>query len=116
MNAQERYEKFILGEEQKKVELKIDTKIPNAATIIVEKEDHTLGNIVRMQLMRDEHVEFVGYMVEHPLEHRVLFKVKASTVKSPLSCFTDALENLKEELQAIQMQFENKLAQFEADN
>lgn len=59
MNAPDRFELFILPEGVKKyceihlnklmsrVNLEPDTKIPNAATLTLEKEDHTLGNMLR---------------------------------------------------------------------
>jgi DNA-directed RNA polymerase II subunit RPB11 len=58
MNAPDRFELFILPEGVKKsinpsslltvrVTLEPDSKIPNAATITFEKEDHTLGNMLR---------------------------------------------------------------------
>jgi hypothetical protein len=38
--------RFILTN-YKRVEMEVDTKIPNAATFAIEREDHTLGNILR---------------------------------------------------------------------
>lgn len=31
-----------------RVSIAPETKIPNAATFVIEREDHTLGNILRM--------------------------------------------------------------------
>ena len=70
MNAQERYEKFVLPDGVSKVSVEKDSKIKNALSITVEREDHTIGNLVRYQLHRDPEVLFAGYKVEHPLEHR----------------------------------------------
>lgn len=44
-----------------------DGKKPNAATFILHKEDHTLGNLIRIQLLRDTSVRFAGYRMPHPL-------------------------------------------------
>ncbi|KAF6764121.1 hypothetical protein DFP72DRAFT_870815 [Ephemerocybe angulata] len=47
MNAPPRYELFVLEDGEKSVEVIEDTKIPNAATIKIVKQDHTLGNMLR---------------------------------------------------------------------
>ena len=36
-------------------------KVPNAAIFTLNKEDHTLGNMIRHQLMKDPNVIFAGY-------------------------------------------------------
>jgi DNA-directed RNA polymerase II subunit RPB11 len=48
MNAPDRYERFVVPEGTKKVSYERDTKIVNAASFTIEREDHTIGNIVRM--------------------------------------------------------------------
>ena len=49
----------------------------NAATFIFNKEDHTWGNLLRMQLLRDNRVRYAGYIHPHPLISRVDVKVQA---------------------------------------
>ncbi len=44
-----------------------DSKRPNAGTFVFGKEDHTLGNLLRMQLLRDPSVRYAGYRMPHPL-------------------------------------------------
>uniref|UniRef100_A0A804PKP2 DNA-directed RNA polymerase RBP11-like dimerisation domain-containing protein n=1 Tax=Zea mays TaxID=4577 RepID=A0A804PKP2_MAIZE len=53
MNAPDRYERFVVPEGTKKVSYERDTKIVNAASFTVEREDHTVGNILRMR--KDAH-------------------------------------------------------------
>ena len=60
MNQPSRAEKFVLPEGVRKLTFTRDTKVSNAGTFIVQKEDHTLGNTVRMQLHRDPNVVLVG--------------------------------------------------------
>uniref|UniRef100_A0A7S3BP96 DNA-directed RNA polymerase RBP11-like dimerisation domain-containing protein n=1 Tax=Haptolina ericina TaxID=156174 RepID=A0A7S3BP96_9EUKA len=40
-----------------------DTKVQNAMMYVIEREDHTLGNLMRMHLLDDEDVVFGGYRV-----------------------------------------------------
>ncbi|MBA0553484.1 hypothetical protein Golob_012663 [Gossypium lobatum] len=53
MNAPDRYERFVVPEGTKKVSYERDTKIINAATFTIEREDHTIGNILRMYASYD---------------------------------------------------------------
>jgi hypothetical protein len=48
MNQPSRSEKFVLPDGARKLTYTRDTKVSNAGTFIVQQEDHTLGNIVRM--------------------------------------------------------------------
>lgn len=52
-----------------------DVKVENAGTLTIEREDHTLGNLVRMQLLRDPRVTYVAYKQPHPLEHNIVLRV-----------------------------------------
>jgi DNA-directed RNA polymerase II subunit RPB11 len=76
MNQPSRAEKFVLPDGVRKLTFTRDTKVANAGTYIVQKEDHTLGNIVRMQLHRDPKVVFAGYQVPHPSDNRIVIKVR----------------------------------------
>jgi DNA-directed RNA polymerase subunit L len=76
MNQPSRAEKFVLPDGVRKLTFTRDTKVANAGTYIVQKEDHTLGNIVRMQLHRDPNVVFAGYQVPHPSDNRIVIKVR----------------------------------------
>ncbi len=66
---------IFLNDGEQKLSYKLDTKMPDSGTFIVLKEDHTLGNMIRMQLLRDERVLFAGYRMPHPLEHVMHIKV-----------------------------------------
>lgn len=41
--------------------------IPSSSIFTFNKEDHTLGNLLRSQLLKSPHVTFAGYKVPHPL-------------------------------------------------
>uniref|UniRef100_K1RF51 DNA-directed RNA polymerase II subunit RPB11-a n=1 Tax=Magallana gigas TaxID=29159 RepID=K1RF51_MAGGI len=46
MNAPPTFESFLLFDGEKKITIEKDTKVPNAAIFTVNKEDHTLGNMI----------------------------------------------------------------------
>ncbi len=53
-----------------------DTKVVNTGTFTLNKEDHTLGNILRCQLLRDPRTVFAGYRMPHPLINHTLLRVR----------------------------------------
>eukprot|EP00956_Cyclotella_meneghiniana_P038273 scaffold151316_cov71-Cyclotella_meneghiniana.AAC.2 len=56
MNAPERSSAFILEDDEEKIEYAADTKVSNAGTFTLNKEDHTMANLLRLQLLRDPQV------------------------------------------------------------
>ncbi|KAJ3089657.1 DNA-directed RNA polymerase II subunit RPB11-a [Quaeritorhiza haematococci] len=109
MNAPDRFELFLIPEGQKKVVMTKDTKIPNAATFTILKEDHTLGNALRMQLLKNPKVLFAGYKMPHPLEHTFVLKVQTTPDTTPLEVLQHELDALISEVSNIKLKFENEL-------
>jgi len=87
MNAPDRFELFLLGEGEKKVTVTPDTRTPNTSLFIFNKEDHTLGNLLKCHLNKNQHVTFAGYRVPHPLIPSFELRVQTDGVLSP----TDAV-------------------------
>ncbi len=87
MNQPDRYERYILPEGRDKVARKQDTRLENAAEYTVYGEEHTLGNLVRMQLLSDPAVLFAGYRIPHPLEYKLVIKVQTMQAHGTKSMF-----------------------------
>lgn len=110
MNKPDDFECWRLPEDDsvKKVTMYKDTKVSNAMTLVIEREDHTLGNMVRMQLLEDEDVTFSGYRVPHPLEPAIQLKVQTrnehvtpvQAVQATLTALTGELDQLEERFRA----------------
>ena len=85
-NVPNRFELFLLKDGEKKVIETADTReldplipwatfkllikctgIPSSSLFTFNKEDHTLGNLLRSRLLQSNHVTFAGYRVSHPL-------------------------------------------------
>lgn len=49
--------------------------------IIVNKEDHTLGNLISRGLQQHENIDFAGYNMTHPLDKKVNIHYKLSNKK-----------------------------------
>ena len=87
-NAPPRFESFLLMPGEKKMTIEKDTKVPNAACFYLNKEDHTLGNVLRDQLLKDSKVIFAGCRWTHPLENRMMIRVQTTPDWSPQQAFT----------------------------
>ncbi|KAH6758403.1 DNA-directed RNA polymerase [Perilla frutescens var. frutescens] len=110
MNAPDRYERFVVPEGVSKVSYERDTKIINAATFTIEREDHTIGNILRMQLHSDENVLFAGYKLPHPLQYKILIRIQTTSQSSPMQAYNQAINDLDKELDHLKSEFEAELA------
>ncbi|GAA5898753.1 hypothetical protein JCM8208_005387 [Rhodotorula glutinis] len=114
MNAPSRYEMFVLADGEPKVTVDEDTKIPNAATLTINKEDHTLANMLRSQLLLLPCIIFAGYKVPHPLESRVVLKVQTDGTKTPVIAVQEALSALVLLLGKIKTQFGQEVLKHKA--
>lgn len=99
----------MVPDDLKKVVYKPDTKVANAGTFVVQREDHTVGNLVRMQLHRDKTVVFAGYRIPHPLEYQMVVKVQTNGKKTPIQTMQSALQDLGDEVQDIRSKFQREL-------
>lgn len=105
MNAPPAFESFLLFDGEKKVTVERDTKVPHAAIFTVNKEDHTLGNMIRMQLLKDPHVVFAGYKVPHPLDHKFVLRIQTTADYTPQEAIMNAITDLISELSLMEERF-----------
>ena len=109
MNAPENFEQF--KEKEDKVIYKAEEKIENTGLFIVNGEDHTFGNAVKMMLLRNPKVRFVAYRKPHPLENKIEIKIRTNGEITPLSAFKEALKNLNDDIddcvRQLDEQFQN---------
>ncbi|RLV93072.1 DNA-directed RNA polymerase II subunit RPB11 [Spathaspora sp. JA1] len=105
MNAPDRFELFILPDGVDKIKITPDTKVPNAAIIKIEREDHTLANLLRSQLLKDDKVIFAAYKVEHPLFANFVLRIQTEDDYSPREALKNACSGLISELDAIKSRF-----------
>ncbi|XP_055681112.1 DNA-directed RNA polymerase II subunit RPB11 [Lutzomyia longipalpis] len=109
MNAPPTFESFLLYDGEKKIIKELDTKVTNAAIFTVNKEDHTLGNMIRNQLLKDPNVLFAGYKVPHPLEHKFVIRIQTTAEYSPHEAFTNAITDLMSELSLFEERFKDAI-------
>ncbi|PRP74070.1 DNA-directed RNA polymerase II subunit RPB11-a-like [Planoprotostelium fungivorum] len=111
MNRPDDYELFVLNEGQKKVSVQNDTKVKNCSLFTMQKEDHTLGNIIRMQLHRDKDVVFAGYRMPHPLEHAIAIRVQTNGNETPERALATSLTDLISEFSLLEERCRQALEQ-----
>ena len=111
-----------------------DTKIPNAATIKVVKQDHTLGNLIRASVSRPlvqrtylltSHVSelltipqvlFAGYKVPHPLQPHFLLKIQTDGSITPTAALEAACNKLIVLVQSLEKKFQREFTFKDADS
>jgi len=101
MNAPKIEERFFLLPDEEKLIAEEDTKIEGATNFTITKEDHTIGNPLRVQLLRDPSVLFAGYRLPHPLETKLQIKIQTKSTSNPQLALTDAISSLKNEFQRL---------------
>ena len=72
---------------------------------MINQQDHTLGNPVRYQLLRNSHVRFAGYKKPHPLEERIELKVHTDGAMKPEEAVQQACAELDQHLNEISASF-----------
>jgi len=108
MNKPDDFDSWRLPDDDsvQKVIIQKDTKVPNAVMMVVEREDHTVGNLLRMQLLEDDQVIFSGYRVPHPLEPAIQIKVQTrSSDPGPTQAVHNAINKLESELKTMKDRF-----------
>ena len=104
MNQPDRYERFVLPEGVRKLEYQRDTKLPNAGKFVMQREDHTMGNLIRMTLHERADIVFAGYRIPHPLEHRMEVRVQTTGRKAPDIALSECLEEIRSQFQDLRAQ------------
>ena len=113
VNIPERSDAYILGVDEKKLEFEADIKVPNAGTITLHKEDHTLGNMIKMQMLRDPKVMFSGYNIPHPLINDIVMKVRTSADYTPMLAMKTAVDDLNNEMKYLSSAFQKACDEYQ---
>ncbi|KAI9664919.1 MAG: DNA-directed RNA polymerase II core subunit [Bathelium mastoideum] len=104
-DAPYRHELILLGDGEKKVTMAIETRVPNAAVFTFNKEDHTLGELLRARLHKDKRVIFSGYKVEHPLLPKFDLRVQTDGDITPKEAVLKACRDTVQDLATLSQEF-----------
>lgn len=111
MNAPPSFESFILFDGEKKIKIEKDSRIPDTCIFTILKEDATIGNLLRDQLLKDPNVLFAGFKISHPLDHKIILRVRTTPDYTPQEAVTNAINDLISEVCLIEEQFKEEIAE-----
>lgn len=63
-------------EDSEYVHISTDTIMDDSTDFTLYNEDDTLGNLLTYQLYKNPNVEYAGYLIPHPLDKKVIIRVK----------------------------------------
>ncbi|KAI9697610.1 MAG: DNA-directed RNA polymerase II core subunit [Candelina mexicana] len=110
----DRFELFLLGEGERKVTVTPDTRIPSSAIFVFQKEDHTLGNMLRSRLLSSPHVLFSAYKVPHPLIASFELRVQTDGEITPTQAVVQASKDIVNDLSVLGRRFTEEWELFKA--
>ena len=113
MNAPEVYEQY--KEKEDKIIVQKESKLENTCLFIINDEDHTFGNAIKMMLLRNPKVRYVAYRKPHPLENKIEIKIKTNEDIRPIDAFKEALRNLNDDIEDCIRQFEDEYKNFKGN-
>lgn len=85
--------------------IKEDPKLVNAAKFTFIKEDHTIGNLLRSELLKIDEIRFAGYRMPHPLENLLELKVQTNGDIDPITAVKRVTNSRLQEVKAIEEDF-----------
>jgi DNA-directed RNA polymerase II subunit RPB11 len=112
------------------VDLKGDVKIvehqsnknPNTSLFVLEKEDHTVANLLRNKLHQNSLVKQAGYRVPHPTQHRVEMRIQTASdrsgkeVPTPQAALLGALQECMSDLKRLETMMVESLESVKVDS
>ena len=114
MNAPEVFEQF--KDQEEKVIEHPEEKIQNTSLFIINDEDHTFGNAVKMMLLRNPKIRFVAYRKPHPLENKIEIKIKTNGEITPLNAFREALRNLNDDIEDCKKELDEEFQNYKSNS
>jgi DNA-directed RNA polymerase II subunit RPB11 len=80
-------------------------KMINSVTYRIPLEDHTVGDLLRIYLLKNNEVKFAGYRVPHPLDDMVEVKVQTAS-EDTNKIVKETLKKLQIDLFQLENEFE----------
>lgn len=79
--------------------------VPDAAVFTFNKEDHTLGNLLRARLIKSPNVLFAAYKIPHPLFANFELRVQTDGELTPKEAVVKACADIVQDLQKLDQEF-----------
>ncbi|KAL2760813.1 hypothetical protein ACRALDRAFT_1053599 [Sodiomyces alcalophilus JCM 7366] len=105
MNAPDRFELFVLGPDEKKIDERPVASMANTSDFLVKKEDHTLGNLLSEHLKMHPQVLMAGYKVPHPNVPEMFLRVQTNGEITPKEAVVSVLKDLLKMFSNLSQEF-----------
>lgn len=93
-----------------KVKAEKDDGVSNCYRFTIDREDHTVGNLLTEQLLTEERVLFAGYRIHHPLDDWIYIRVDVSdAIEHPADLVKDTVKQLQDDISALRGDFERQI-------
>ena len=92
-----------LSNNESNVEIKETKALMKAFDITINNENHTLGHLLQShinQLFKSDNI-FVGYQNPHPLENKIIFRIKVDTINELKKIFTETCGELTKQCEKL---------------
>jgi DNA-directed RNA polymerase II subunit RPB11 len=84
---------------------KVEEKVTSACNYTIAREDHTVGNLLRMELLQDQRVRFSGYKHPHPLENDIILRIQTHSGVHPTQVLVEATKRLEDNFRLMYRMF-----------
>ncbi|KAI8882014.1 RBP11-like subunits of RNA polymerase, partial [Backusella circina FSU 941] len=108
-NVPEGNELFTLPVGKRKVAVELSS--PTSARITIEREDHTLGILLKGKLLSYDDVTFAGYIMPHPLDHYFVMNIQTRCTIAPKEALLNSIRQLTKDLQLLQLKLTKEIIQ-----
>jgi len=103
---------FTLEPGEKKIESTEDSRVPNTSIFTLNKEDHTLGNLLSSRLRDLPYVTFAGYKAPHPLIAKIELRIGTDGSKTPKEALIEVCRGVLVDLQKTSQEFTKEMELF----
>ena len=85
---------------------------PNSATFYLNGETHTIANLLKVDLILDEHVKFAGYVAPYPQKQHIKLTITTDGSETPLKKLLQSCKNIQEQLGFLEADFDEKIKKY----
>jgi DNA-directed RNA polymerase subunit L len=83
---------------------------PISFTFEFKDQDHTMGNLVQAELLKDPNVTFAAYNKPHPSDNKILIRVDTKSPVTPNVALHAALQRTLERLGYMRQLFHQQMS------
>ncbi|KAL1237602.1 DNA-directed RNA polymerases I and III subunit [Trichinella spiralis] len=85
---------------------------PHCQSFTIEKEDHTLGVVLRFIISKYPEVRFCSYNVPHPMEDRILLHIETDKSVSAVDIFKRGLKQASFIFETLKTKVEEAVSKY----